>query len=161
MTTLRLHELNDVRLVGRLTRDPELRFTTKGQAVCRFDLAVNRRYKDVSSGEWKDDTSFVPVVVWREIAQRCSERLKKGSPVYVEGRLKSRAWETKEGQKRTTLEIDSRRIQFLAKVEGEPDKTEAGSDEGEAMASVKAKVAAAVSSSADEAPMEDTDDVPF
>lgn len=121
MTTgLRLHQLNDVKLVGRLTRDPEVRFTAKGQPVCRFDLAVNRRYKDVT-GEWKDDTSFIPIVVWREAAQRCGEKLKKGSPVYVEGRLKSRNWETKEGQKRTTLEVDSRRIQFLAKAEGEPD----------------------------------------
>lgn len=128
MSVLRLHQLNDVRLVGRLTRDPELRFTAKGQAVCRFDLAVNRRYKDAVTGEWKDDTSFVPVVVWRETAQRCSERLKKGSPVYVEGRLKSRNWETKEGQKRTTLEVDSRRIQFLAKVEGE-EGADSGSDE--------------------------------
>ncbi|MBI4217698.1 MAG: single-stranded DNA-binding protein [Elusimicrobia bacterium] len=117
--TLRLHQLNDVRLVGRLTRDPELRFTTKGQAVCRLDLAINRRYKD-ANGEWKDDTSFVPVVVWRETAQRCSERLKKGSPVYVEGRLRSRAWETKEGQKRVSLEVDCRAVQFLAKMETEP-----------------------------------------
>lgn len=122
MSMLRLHQLNDVRLVGRLTRDPELKFTTKGQAVCRFDLAVNRRYKDIS-GEWKDDTSFIPVVVWKESAQRCGDRLKKGSPVYVEGRLKSRNWETKEGQKRTTIEVDTRRIQFLAKVEGEVDSS--------------------------------------
>jgi single-strand DNA-binding protein len=146
MSVLRLHQLNDVRLVGRLTRDPEVRFTAKGQAVCRFDLAVNRRYKDAASGEWKDDTSFVPVVVWREAAQRCGERLKKGSPVYVEGRLKSRNWETKEGQKRTTLEVDSRRIQFLAKVEGE--STDNGSDE-EVTASVPA-VAAPASAAAEE-----------
>ncbi len=130
MSTLRLHQLNDVRLVGRLTRDPELRFTAKGQAVCRIDLAVNRRYKD-ATGEWKDEASFVPVVVWREAAQRCSDRLKKGSPVYVEGRLRSRSWETKDGQKRTSLEVDSRSIQFLAKMETESD----GGDEPEAKAS--------------------------
>lgn len=120
MSTLRLHQLNDVKLVGRLTRDPELRFTAKGQPVCRLDLAVNRRYKDAASGEWKDDTSFIPVVVWRDAAQRCGDRLKKGSPVYVEGRLRSRNWETKEGQKRTSIEVDSRSIQFLAK-EGESE----------------------------------------
>ena len=99
-TVIRLVQLNNVQLVGRLTRDPELRFTTSGTPVCRFDLAVNRRYKD-KSGEWKDDTSFVPVVVWREAGQRCGEKLKKGSPVYVEGRLKSKNWETKDGQKRS------------------------------------------------------------
>lgn len=123
MTTLRLHQINDVRLVGRLTRDPELRFTAKGQAVCRLSLAVNRRYKD-ASGEWRDDTTFVPVVVWRETAQRCSDRLKKASPVYVEGRLKSRSWETKDGQKRESLEVEAQKIQFLAKVEGESESAE-------------------------------------
>jgi single-strand DNA-binding protein len=121
MTTLRLHQLNDVRLIGRLTRDPEVRFTPKGQAVCNFDIAVNRNYKDLT-GEWKEETSFVPIVVWREAAQRCGDRLKKGSPIYVEGRLRSRSWETKEGQKRTTLEVDTRRIQFLAKLETDGNK---------------------------------------
>ena len=128
MTVLRLHQLNDVKIVGRLTRDPELRFTAKGLPVCRLDLAVNRRYKD-PSGEWKDDTSFVPVVVCREAAQRCADRLKKGSPVYAEGRLKSRAWESKEGQKRTSLEVVALRIQFLAKVEGAPEAEESLRDE--------------------------------
>ncbi|HNF58139.1 MAG TPA: single-stranded DNA-binding protein, partial [Elusimicrobiota bacterium] len=114
---LRLLQLNNVTLVGRLTRDPELRFTTSGAPVCRFDLAVNRRYKD-KAGEWKDDTSFVPVVVWREAGQRCGEKLKKGSPVFVEGRLKSKSWETKDGQKRSGLEVDALRVQFLEKAEG-------------------------------------------
>jgi single-strand DNA-binding protein len=113
-TTLRLPEQNSVTLVGRLTRDPEVRFTAKGQAMCRFDIAVNRRYKD-NTGNWQDDTSFVPVVVWGESASRCGERLKKGLPVHVEGRLQSRSWETKEGQKRTTLEVVARRVQFLSK----------------------------------------------
>lgn len=113
--TLRLPEQNSVTLVGRLTRDPETRFTTKGQAMCRFDIAVNRRYKD-ATGNWQDDTSFIPVVVWGEAANRCAERLKKGLPVHVEGRLQSRNWETKEGQKRTTLEVIARRVQFLSRV---------------------------------------------
>ncbi len=152
---LRLHQLNDVKLVGRLTRDPELRFTAKGQGVCRFDLAVNRRYKDPTTGEWKDDTSFVPVVVWREAAQRCADRLKKGSPVYVEGRLKSRNWETKEGQKRTSLEVNALRIQFLAKVE-----SDSHGDEGpEEQVPVGAHVAAASPpSESEEAP---DDSIPF
>jgi len=114
-TNLRLPEQNSVTIVGRLTRDPEVRVTGKGQAVCNIDIAVNRRYKDASSGEWKDDTSFIPVVVWGESANRCGERLKKGLPVHVEGRLRSRNWETKEGQKRTTLEVVAKRVQFLSK----------------------------------------------
>lgn len=118
MNPLKLLLLNEVQLVGRLTRDPELKFTTAGTALCRFDLAVNRRYKDTKTGEWKDDTSFIPIVVWRDAAQRCGDRLKKGSPAYVEGRLKSRAWETKDGQKRTGLEVEARAVQFLEKSEG-------------------------------------------
>ena len=123
---LRLPEQNSVTLVGRLTRDPEVRVTGKGQAVCNIDIAVNRRYKDVSSGEWKDDTSFIPVVVWGDSANRCGDRLKKGYPVHVEGRLRSRNWETKEGQKRTTLEVVARRVQFLSKPTTEGPAAEAG-----------------------------------
>lgn len=115
-TAIRLVQLNNVQLVGRLTRDPELRFTTSGVPVCRFDLAVNRNYKD-KAGEWKEDATFITVVVWREAGQRCGEKLKKGSPVYVEGRLKSKNWETKDGQKRSGHEVDASRVQFLEKAD--------------------------------------------
>jgi single-strand DNA-binding protein len=125
MTTnsnLRLPEQNNVTLVGRLTHDPEVRFTAKGQTVTRFSVAVNRRFKD-TSGNWQDNASFVPVVVWGDAATRCGERLKKGSPVHVEGRLQSRSWETKEGQKRNSLDVIARRVQFLARV-SEGDEAE-------------------------------------
>jgi len=125
---LRLPEQNSVTLVGRLTRDPEVRFTGKGQAVCSFDLAVNRRYKD-TAGTWQDDTSFIPVVVWGDAANRCGERLKKGFPAHVEGRLKSRNWETKDGQKRTSIEVIARRVQFLSKVTATDSESEADSTE--------------------------------
>ncbi|MFH1367570.1 MAG: single-stranded DNA-binding protein [Elusimicrobiota bacterium] len=115
-SNLRLPEQNNVILVGRLTRDPDSGSTTKGQAICRFDIAVNRRYKD-NTGNWQDDVSYIPIVVWGDSAKRCGERLKKGTPVHIEGRLKSRSWETKEGQKRTTLEVIARRVQFLSKAE--------------------------------------------
>ncbi len=135
---LRLLQLNNISLVGRLTRDPELRFTTAGTPLCRFDLAVNRRYKD-KTGEWKDDTSFIPVVVWREAGQRCGEKLKKGSPVFVEGRLKSKSWETKDGQKRSGLEVDALRVQFLEKAEGAPaSDEEPAASEADAVAEVPA-----------------------
>jgi single-strand DNA-binding protein len=114
--SLRLPEQNSITLVGRLTRDPEVRFTAKGDAVCSFDIAVNRRFKS-TSGEWKDDTTFIGIVVWGESAKRCGDRLKKGLPVHVEGRLQSRQWETKEGQKRTTIEVVARRVQFLSKAD--------------------------------------------
>ena len=116
MTTgIRLPEQNQVLLTGRLTRDPESMVTQNGVARCWFSIAVNRRYKDKASGEWKDDVSYVPVVVWRDAAQRCKEKLAKGSPVHVEGRLRSRKFEDKaSGASRTVLEVEARRVQFLA-----------------------------------------------
>jgi len=116
---IRLPDMNQVSVVGRLTRDPELRFTPKGDAVCRIDLAINRNYKGVN-GEWKEETSFIPVVVWRDAATRCNERLKKGFPVFVTGRLKSRQWEDKEGKKRTVVEVQAQKVQFLQSNEEDP-----------------------------------------
>ena len=111
---IRIPEVNQVLIAGRLTRDPELRFTQKGQGVSFFGVAVNRRYKDTATGEWKDDTTFVSVTVWGPMAERCKEKLKKGSPVYVEGRLVSSEYTDKSGQKRKDLKINARRVQFLA-----------------------------------------------
>ncbi len=108
---VRLPALNKVMLVGRLTRDPELRYAGSA-AVTNLGLAVNRRYKD-KSGEWKDDTCFVTVVFWEKQAELAQQYLKKGSAVYVEGRLQSRSWDSKEGEKRTTLEIRGDRVEFL------------------------------------------------
>jgi single-strand DNA-binding protein len=153
--------MNDVRLVGRLTRDPEVRYTTKGQAVARLDLAVNRRFKD-GTGEWRDDTTFVPVTVWREAAERCRERLKKGSPIYVEGRLRSTNWETKDGQKRSGIEVEAYRLQFLAKMTGEESASgqESGEQETEqaADAPAPAPVQEPVGASAS---LGSSDDIPF
>jgi single-strand DNA-binding protein len=125
--TLRLLQLNDVRLVGRLTRDPEVRYTPRGQAVCRLDIAVNRRFKD-ASGEWREEATFVPVTVWREAAERCRERLKKGSAIYVEGRLKSSSWETKDGQKRSGIDVEAYRLQFLTRTEASGAADSEGGD---------------------------------
>ena len=117
MAEIRLPEQNTVLLTGRLTRDAELKYTAGGVAMCRFSIAVNRRFKDPKSGEWKDDTSYVDVSVWREAAERCGKVLKKGSPVHVEGRLRSYQVESKEegGAKRTKLEVEARRVQILEK----------------------------------------------
>lgn len=116
MADLRLPEQNTVLLTGRLTRDADLKYTASGTAMCRFSIAVNRRYKDPKSGEWKDDTAFVDISVWREAAERCGKILKKGSPVHVEGSLNSYQVEGKEdGVKRTKLEVRARRVQILEK----------------------------------------------
>lgn len=110
---LRVPEQNLVLIAGRLTREPELRFTQKAQGVCTFDVAVNRRYKDLATGEWKDDTVFVPVTVWGQAAERCKEKLKKGSPVHIEGRLVNAEYTDKAGQKRKIMKVTARRVQFL------------------------------------------------
>ncbi|MBI4375301.1 MAG: single-stranded DNA-binding protein [Elusimicrobia bacterium] len=116
---LRLPEQNQVLLTGRLTRDPEVFFTPQGTAKCWFSIAVNQNYKDKATGEWKESVSYVPVVVWRQAAERCKDRLRKGSPVHVEGRLRSREFEDKKtGGKRTVLEVEARRVQFLERAEG-------------------------------------------
>ena len=104
--------LNRVFLMGNLTRDPELRYVPSGTAVTTFDLAVNRVYM-TQTGERKEETSFVRVVVWARRAEVCAEYLTKGSPVFVEGRLRSRSWETQDGQKRSTIEIIANSVQFL------------------------------------------------
>ena len=97
-----------------MTRDPNVAFTQKGQAVCRCDIAVNRRYLDATTNEWKDDTVFVPVVVWGAAAERCKDRVKKGTPISVEGRLTSSEYTDKTtGQTRRSMQVPARRIQIL------------------------------------------------
>ncbi|OGR82549.1 MAG: hypothetical protein A3J74_04965 [Elusimicrobia bacterium RIFCSPHIGHO2_02_FULL_57_9] len=117
---LRLPEQNQVTLTGRLTRDPEVFFTPQGTAKCWFSIAVNQNYKDKASGEWKEQVSYIPVVVWRQAAERCKEKLRKGSPVHIEGRLRSREFEDKKsGGKRTVLEVEARRVQFLERAQAQ------------------------------------------
>jgi len=105
---------NKVLLMGHLTRDPELRYIPSGTAVSTFDLAVNRVYT-AQSGEKKQETSFIRIVVWARRAEVCAEYLKKGSSVFVEGRLRSRSWEGKDGQKRNTIEVIANNVQFLTR----------------------------------------------
>ncbi len=111
---IRLPEQNLVLLVGRVTRDPNVSFTQKGQAVCRCDIAVNRRYLDKTTNEWKDDVVFVPVVVWGAAAERCKDRVKKGTPLSVEGRLTLSEYTDKTtGQTRKSLQVPANRVQIL------------------------------------------------
>lgn len=96
--------VNNITIIGNLTGDPELRYTPNGTAVANFRIAVNRRWQD-NAGEWCEDVSYIPVTVWKKLAENCSESLKKGDRVVVNGRLQMRTWETKEGQTRNVLEI--------------------------------------------------------
>ncbi len=96
--------------IGNLTNDPELRFTNSGTAVATFGLAVNTRVKD-QDGSWRDgDTHFFRVNVWRDQAENVAESLRKGNRAVVVGQLKTRNWETPEGDKRTVTEIDAAEV---------------------------------------------------
>lgn len=103
--------LNRIILIGRLTRDPELRYTpANGVAVATFTLAVNRRFSQPGQ---QREADFIPVVVWKAQAENCAKFLGKGSLVAVEGRLQIRSYEDREGQKRTVAEVVAERVQFL------------------------------------------------
>src|SRR3982751_896280 len=103
--------LNQVTLMGNLTRDPELRQTPNGQNVCSFSLALNRSYKD-SSGEWQEATDYIDIVAWGLLAERVSQYLTKGRRCLVQGRLQSRSWE-QDGQKRNKVEVLANDVTFL------------------------------------------------
>jgi single-strand DNA-binding protein len=145
MAELRLGSLNYIVITGRAVREPELKYTPKGNPICNFSIAVNRRYQDKETQEWKDDTSFFNIVALGRWAELSAERIKKGSALIVEGRLRSRSWTSQTGDKRKSVEIIVNRVQFLDKMGTEPE-SEAVPDTG-----------------ADEetAPQENLDDLPF
>lgn len=121
MTQLRLGYLNSVYLIGRLVADPELRYTQKGAPVCSFRIATTRRFKNRESGETHEETLFVTIVAWRRQAELVNDFLKKGSAVLIEGRLRSRQWETENKEKRSVIEVVAHRIQFLDALEPESE----------------------------------------
>lgn len=115
---------NKVLLMGNLTRDPELRFTSSGSALAKFGLAVSRKYK--AGEEWKEEVCFVDITVWGKQAENCAEYLSKGRPVFIDGRLQFSSWETDDGQKRSKLEVVANMVQFLG--QGGGDKQGMGAD---------------------------------
>src|ERR1035437_7941786 len=96
--------LNRVQLIGNLTRDPELRYTPSGTAVCSFSIATNRSWT-TDTGEKKDEVDFHRIVSWNKLAELCSQFLVKGRKVYVEGRLTTRSWAAQDGTQKQTTEI--------------------------------------------------------
>ncbi|MGC2626679.1 MAG: single-stranded DNA-binding protein [Candidatus Udaeobacter sp.] len=105
--------LNKVLLLGNVTRDPEVRYTPKGSAVCDLGVAVNRSYT-TDSGEKREEVTFVDVTLWGRTAEVASEYLKKGRPVFIEGRLQMDTWDDKQtGQKRTRLRVVAENMQLL------------------------------------------------
>ncbi len=139
--------LNRVFLMGNLTRDPEVRYTPSGTAVGDLGMAVNETYKN-KAGENVESTVFVDVEVWARQAETCAEYLYKGSPVFVEGRLKLDQWESPQGEKRSKLRVRADRVQFL----GTPKRSEsADAQQGSANSAPQAPSALTG----------DDDDIPF
>jgi single-strand DNA-binding protein len=104
---------NKVILLGNLTRDPEVRYTPKGSAVCDLGVAVNRQYT-LDSGEKREEVTYVDVVLWARLAEIAGEYLKKGRPIFIEGRLQMDTWDDKQtGQKRSKLRVIGETMQLL------------------------------------------------
>ncbi len=105
-------DLNSFIGIGRLTRDPELRYTPGGAGVCKFGIAINRTYRN-QEGNNVDNVLFINIVTWGKQAENCSQFLKKGRRVAVNGELRSNNWQDKDGNKRVSFEVNARTVQFL------------------------------------------------
>jgi single-strand DNA-binding protein len=173
--------LNKAELIGNLTRDPELRYTPQGTAVCTFGLATNRQWT-TDTGEKKEDVEFHRLVAWNKLAELCAQLLAKGRKVYVEGRLQTRRWTAQDGADRTTTEIvindmiilDSRFTQTKGETFNIPDEGAEEITEPKAGDSKKkgkgkstkktdksAKVAKSKKGKDKKIDEEDSDDIPF
>ena len=121
--------INKVILIGNLGRDPEVRYTPSGAAVCNVSVATTRNWKDKSSGDKVEETEWHRVVFYDRLAEIAGEYLKKGRPVYVEGRLKTRKWQDKDGKDNYTTEIVAEQMQLLGGREGGGGGGQGGSPE--------------------------------
>lgn len=123
-----MSNLNKVFLMGRLTRDPELKYTPNGAAVCDLGLAVNREYK-AGNGERRKDVLFIDVTVWSRQAEVCAQYLSKGRPIFIEGRLSMDSWEGQDGQKRTKYRVVAENFQFLDGADRSEDRNQSPEQE--------------------------------
>ncbi|MGE3312100.1 MAG: single-stranded DNA-binding protein [Limisphaerales bacterium] len=154
---------NKVILLGNLTRDPELRYTPKGQAVARLGLAVNRSYK-TESGETKEEVTFIDIDAWGKQAELIGQYLKKGNPIFVEGRLKLDQWDDKTtGQKVSKLKVVMEGFQFVGGNRSGESGGGHGSGTGGPSVPPPSRPArpAAPASDAGDGPAGEVDDVPF
>ena len=116
--------------IGNLGRDPESRYTASGEAICNFSIACTETWKDKQTGERKEMTEWVRISAFGKLAEICSQYLKKGSQVYVEGSLRTRKWQDKEGQDRYTTEIRADQMQMLGSRQGMGGGQGGGYDDG-------------------------------
>jgi single-strand DNA-binding protein len=122
-------------LIGNLTRDPEIRYTRDGQATTTLGVAVNRRWKNRTTDEWEESTSFFDVVAWRGLAENVALSLTKGARVVITGRLEQRSWETDDGDRRFKIELVADEIgaslRFATVDVTKVDRTDSGTSEGD------------------------------
>ena len=152
---------NKIIIVGNLGRDPELRYTPQGVAVCNFSLATNEKKRD-KSGELQDVTTWFRVTLWRNQAENAAKYLTKGRPVYIEGRLGVEEWTDRDGKSRYTLEVQATDMQFISagpRVEG-GDEEYSGGGSAEFAGPADRSTGAATASAPAPAPSGD-DDIPF
>jgi single-strand DNA-binding protein len=150
--------LNKVLLMGNLTRDPEVKYTPKGTAVCDLGLAINDSYK-AQDGSIKETVTFVDVEVWGRTAENCKQYLSKGRPVFVEGQLRLDQWESPQGEKKSRMKVRADRVQFL----GGGERREGGGERRASLGGDTERAAARPAStvSEDRPPVPDDDDIPF
>lgn len=158
---------NKIIIVGNLGRDPELRYTPQGAAVCSFSMATNEKRKD-KSGEMQDVTTWFKVTLWRNQAENAAKYLTKGSPVYIEGRLRIEEWTDRDGNNRYTLDVQATDMQFISGGRGEGGSSEfSGGHEdfethsGPSSSSSSASASSGGGSSAPVAAPAGDDDIPF
>lgn len=156
--------LNRVQLIGNLTRDPELRYTPQGTAVCTFGLATNRSWT-TDNGDKKEEAEYHKIVAWNKLGELCSQLLTKGRKVYVEGRLATRSWTGQDGSQKSTTEIviddmiilDSRK----EGVSTEPQDMSYGEEAQDEEEKPKAKPASKAKKAVEESEDVNPDDIPF
>ena len=154
---------NKVILLGNLTRDPEVKYTTSGTAVANFGIAVNRIYTDTQSGEKKEETCFVDIAAFGRTAEICGEYLQKGNLLFLEDRLRFSSWETETGEKRSRLNVIADHIQLMprggerAPAEGQPSRAPSSAPPSRAPSSAPVSTIA----EEEEIPTETEDDIPF
>ena len=156
--------INKAILVGNLGKDPEMRYTPNGVAVCSFPMATSETYKDRKTGERVTQTEWHNIVIWRGMAETAEKYLRKGSQVYIEGKIKTRSWEDQQGQKRYTTEVVADVMQLLDR----PNSSGGGAQPTQAAAQPAQQAQPAVQPAAQAQPADpaergphSADDLPF
>jgi len=144
---------NKITIIGNLGRDPELRYTPQGTAVCDFSVAVNDRRRD-KAGEWQDVTTWFKITFWGKQAENASKYLTKGRQAYIEGRLQVEEWTDRDGNNRYTLAVQGSDIQFLGDGRGEASEQQHGAADSNYTASSNEEFSGQSSAATD-------DDIPF